>query len=113
MRRREIGFGAVIALIMSYTVYPSFWLQFVLLIFIGFVTIQHVFLQVCIVAVSEISLTKKISPYYVLLERILAHFSIDYNTFITSLITAEILTTLFLFLHLISRLSIHKYNFSY
>lgn len=108
-----IGAGAFVGLVISYTIYPSFWLQVILLVFIGSVTLQHIFLRVCVVALAEKELTNSISPFYSMLEDTLKRLGIDYNTFIENIILSEIWCSIFLALHLISRISIYLHGMEF
>lgn len=107
------GVGALVGLLISYTIYPSFWLQFILLIFLGCVTLQHIFLRVCVVALAEKELTQTISPFYSILENTLTNFGIDYTRFIENVILSEALACIFITLHLISRISIYLHDMPY
>lgn len=107
------GVGALVGILLSYTVYPSFWLQLILLIFIGSVTLQHIFLRVCVVALAEKELTQTISPFYSIIENTVTSFGINYTTFIENIILSEALCTIFMTLHLISRISMYLHGMPY
>ena len=51
-----------ISIIISHTIYPSFWFQLGVFISMFAIWIQHIFLQVCVVFVAEITLTNNEPP---------------------------------------------------
>lgn len=108
-----IGIGALVAIILSHTIYPSFWLQFMLTSFVGIVAIQHVLLKVCIVTIVEKELTQSISPFIHLMESLLKKLNIDYSTFINNIVLAEVIFVLTSILGLISRISVYLHRFSF
>lgn len=107
------GVGALVGLLISYTIYPSFWLQFILLVFLVCVTLQHIFLRVCVVALAEKELTQTISPFYSILENTLKNFGINYTRFIENIILCEAISCIFITLHLISRISMYLHGMPY
>jgi hypothetical protein len=59
-----------ICILISHTIYPSFWFQLAVFISMLAIWIQHVFLQVCVVFVAEMSLTNNEPPFYTMLRNI-------------------------------------------
>ena len=53
----------VISIILCHTVYPAFWAQCFVYVFIILIWLQHVFLQICFITVAEKKLTKTTSPF--------------------------------------------------
>ena len=79
-----------ICIIVSHTIYPVFWLQFVIFICLFLIWIQHIVLKVCVVIVAEMNLTQNRSPYYEIVGEFLHKiFNIKLTDFITYLIVAE------------------------
>lgn len=93
--------------IISHTVYPSFWLQLILFLIICLIWLQHICLKVCISVVAEKELTKNVSPFHQLFESI---FQITTHDFINYFIVAETTALCCLGLELISRCSIYLQN---
>jgi len=56
-----------ICILISHTIYPSFWFQFIVFISMFTIWIQHIFLQVCVVFVAEMSLTHNEPPFYTII----------------------------------------------
>ena len=77
-----IGIGIAVAILIAFTVYPNFWFQVVLILFAWAVTIQHLILNVCVVAIAEKNLTNGVSPFYKFVEDVLSSLHIDFQSFI-------------------------------
>jgi hypothetical protein len=56
-----------ICILISHTIYPSFWFQLIVFISMLAIWIQHIFLQVCVVFVAETSLTHNEPPFYTII----------------------------------------------
>jgi len=56
-----------ICIVISHTIYPSFWFQLIVFISMLAIWIQHIFLQVCVVFVAEMSLTHNEPPFYTII----------------------------------------------
>lgn len=108
-----IGIGTLVAILLTYTIYPSFWLQLFLTCFVGIVAIQHIILQVCVVTIAETELTNKVSPFQNFAHTILSYLNIDYSSFIEKLITAEVIFVLTSILGLLSRISVYLHGFQF
>jgi hypothetical protein len=89
--------------IISHTLYPSFWLQLGVFMIILMIWIQHIFLKVCISTVAEKDLTNNSAPFHELVETIL---NISTDDFINHLIVAETVALGCFALELVSRMSV-------
>jgi hypothetical protein len=59
-----LGFTLPLLVVISYTVYPVFWLQCAVFLTLLTIWLHHIFLRVCIIIVSEKNLTNNESPYF-------------------------------------------------
>lgn len=98
-----------ILIIVSHTIYPSFWLQLFVFTVMSIILMQHIFLKVCISVVAEQGLTNNVSPFYTLLNDI---FGISANDFINLFVVAESALVGCLGLELISRCSVYLQGWS-
>lgn len=64
------SFTLMLMIVICHTIYPAFWLQVCVFIFLFIIWLHHVILQVCIYVSVEKELTKGISPYTQFLKRI-------------------------------------------
>jgi hypothetical protein len=94
----------LICVVLSHTLYPNFWFQFVIFCVITIVWLQHIFLKVCVSIVAEKDLTQKNSPFHDILETV---FGISTNDFTTYFIVAETAGLACLALELISKICIN------
>ena len=90
--------------IISHTIYPAFWLQSVVFVFLCIIWIQHVVLKVCISIVAEKNFTKSISPFHKLVEDL---FGLSSHEFGNYLVTAETIAIGCFGLELLSRICIY------
>jgi hypothetical protein len=104
-----ISIMIIMLIIISHTIYPSFWLQFFIFAIMCIIWIQHVFLKVCISIVAEQDLTKNVSPFYKLVYDI---FGISTNDFTNLVVVAETILIGCLGLELISRCSMYLQGWS-
>ena len=95
--------------IVSHTLYPSFWLQFSIFILIFLIWIQHVVLKVCVSTVAEQNFTNGVSPYHAIFEKV---FQVSASDFIDNYVVAETTALGFLGLSLISRVSVYMRGWS-
>jgi len=97
-----------ICIIISHTVYPKFWFQFIVFIFMFSIWIQHIFLHVCVVFVAEMNLTNNEPPFFTIIHDIT---SLNLNDYITHFIVAETVGVGCFFLEILGKISIyiHKY----
>ena len=96
-------------IIISHTIYPSFWLQLCVFIVMSIILMQHIFLKVCISVVAEQGLTNNVSPFYTLLNDI---FGISANDFINLFVVGETVLVGSLGLEIISRCSMYLQGWS-
>jgi hypothetical protein len=96
-------------IIISHTIYPSFWLQLFVFTVMTAILMQHIFLKVCISVVAEQGLTNNVSPFYTLLNDI---FGISANDFINFFVVAETALVGSLGLELMSRCSVYLQGWS-
>ena len=93
--------------VVSHTLYPSFWLQVIIFVIILIIWMQHIFLKVCISTVAENDLTNNSAPFHQLVETIL---NIPADDFINHLIVAETVALGCFGLELISRISMFLHD---
>jgi hypothetical protein len=100
-----------IILIVSHTIYPALWLQFVVWLSITLIWLQHVFLKVCISIVAEERLTNNTAPFFDIVKNICELFHISSDRFVDNILVAETVAIICFGLVLIGRLSVyfHKY----
>lgn len=97
----------IICVIVSHTIYPRFWLQFVIFCAIFIIWLQHIILKVCISSVAEKELTKNLSPFHEFVEIV---FGISANDFNNNLIVGETIGLICLGLELVGRVSIYLHK---
>jgi hypothetical protein len=105
-----------IILIISYTIYPAFWLQLVVVIGLFIIWIQHIVLRVCISIVAEQNLTNHTAPFFIIVDGLTEYIGIKFNTFVEHVVIAETIAIACLSLGLIGRMSIaihDKYGIPY
>jgi hypothetical protein len=59
-----IGGVILFLIIISHTIYPSFYLQCISFVLLAIVWVQHVFLKVCVLIVAEQNLTNKTTSFF-------------------------------------------------
>ena len=94
--------------VISHTLYPSFWLQLCAFICVFIIWIQHIFLKVCIYIVAERRLTNHEPPFFKIIRDVLG---INTDEFISYIVTAETVAVGCLGLELISKISLYTYHF--
>ena len=92
----------VIAIAISYTIYPAFWFQCLLFGVLLVIWLQHIFLKACFSIVAERNLTKTVSPFYTLSKDLIGISSDD---LITYFMIAETMGVLCLCIGLVGRCS--------
>jgi len=97
----------IFMIIISHTLYPAFWLQCVVFVFIFIIWIQHIFLKVCVVILAEYSLTKNESPFYKL---ITAFTTLNPQDWTIHFMVAETITVICLTLEITSTLINYFYR---
>jgi hypothetical protein len=70
-----------VALVISHTIYPSFWFQCFLYSILLLIWLQHAFLKACFLMIAEKNLTKTVSPFYNLTKDIIGISSDDLITY--------------------------------
>jgi hypothetical protein len=100
-----------IILVVSHTIYPALWLQFVVWFGITLIWLQHVFLKVCVSIVAEQRLTNNTAPFFDIVKNICELFHISFERFVDNILVAETVAMICFGLALIGRLSVyfHKY----
>jgi hypothetical protein len=94
--------------VISHTIYPSFWLQLCAFICVFIIWIQHIFLKVCIYIVAERRLTNHEPPFFKIIRDVLG---INTDEFISYIVTAETVAVGCLGLEIISKISLYTYHF--
>jgi hypothetical protein len=94
----------IIGIVISHTIYPSFWLQLGIFCVLFLVWLQHIFLKVCVSIVAEKHLTKTISPFHEIIEGI---FKISTSDFIDDYVLGETAVVGCLALELVSRYALY------
>ena len=94
--------------VISHTLYPSFWLQLCAFICVFIIWIQHIFLKVCIYIVAERRLTNHEPPFFKIIRDVLG---INTDEFISYIVTAETVAVGCLGLEIISKISLYTYHF--
>jgi len=94
-----------VLVIVSHTIYPSFWLKCIVCVCLIAIWLQHVFLQVCFIVVAEKNLTKKESPYYGMVEKLIgipgtsiATYFVFFETGLISGLSLEIISEMFVWI---------------
>lgn len=103
-------------LIISYTIYPAFWLQLVVIIGLFIIWIQHIVLKVCISTIAEQNLTKQSAPFFTIVNDMTSYFGIKFDRFVEHVVIAETIAIACLSLGLIGRISVgihDKYGIPY
>jgi hypothetical protein len=97
-----------ICILISHTIYPSFWFQLIVFISMLAIWIQHIFLQVCVVFVAEMSLTHNEPPFYTIIRDIT---SLNPEECTLYFLLAETIGVGCFFLEIIGKISlyIHEY----
>jgi hypothetical protein len=98
----------LVCVFVSHTVYPVFWFQCVVFIWLFLIWIQHVVLKVCVVIVAEKGLTQKHSPYYEIMGEFLhKFFNIELSDFVSYVLVAETVAVSCFGLEIVSVISAH------
>lgn len=96
----------LVCVFVSHTIYPVFWFQCFVFMWLFLIWIQHVVLKVCVVIVAEKGLTQHQSPYYEIMGEFLKKlFNVELNDFITYLLVAETVAVACFGLEIISKIS--------
>ena len=70
----------IICILLSHTLYPYVWFQFGCFICLFCIWLQHIVLHVCVVFLTEIHLTKKNPPFYIVIKNITGICLEEYQT---------------------------------
>lgn len=97
-----------ICILISHTVYPAFWFQVGVFLSLFTIWIQHIFLQVCVVFVAEVSLTNKEPPFYTILRNLTGINPEEYST---NFLLAETVGVGCLFLGILCRISVYLHEY--
>jgi hypothetical protein len=100
-----------IVLIVSHTIYPALWLQFIVWFGITLIWLQHVFLKVCVSIVAEQRLTNNTAPFYEIIQIICDFFNISSEGFVDNILVAETVAMICFGLALIGRLSVYFHEY--
>jgi len=100
-----------ILLFVSHTIYPAFWLQFIVWFGITLIWLQHVFLKVCISIVAEERLTNNTAPFFDIIRNVCDILHISSENFIENILVAETMAMLCFGLALIGRLSVYFHEY--
>ena len=93
-----------ICIIISHTVYPFVWFQLGIFICLFIIWLQHIFLQVCVVFITEINLTSKEPPFYTIIRELIGF---DLKKYSLYFITCETTFIFCLFLELLGKFSLY------
>lgn len=97
----------IVCVIVSHTLYPSFWLQLVIFCAIYIIWLQHILLKVCISTVAEKDLTSNISPFHEFVEIV---FGVPADDFTNNLLVGETVGVACLALELVGRISVYLHE---
>jgi len=97
-----------ICIIVSHTVYPSFWFQFGVFISMFTIWVQHIILQVCVVFVAEISLTNNEPPFYTFIRNIT---SLNPDECAVYFLIAETISVGCFFLEIVGKISVYIHEY--
>jgi hypothetical protein len=100
-----------IILIVSHTIYPALWLQFVVWFGITLIWLQHVFLKVCVSIVAEERLTNNTAPFFEIIKNICDILHISSERFVDNILVAETIAMLCFGLALIGRVSVYFHDY--
>ena len=97
----------LICILLSHTLYPMVWFQFGCFICLFCIWLQHIFLHVCVVFLTEIHLTKKNPPFYTVIKNITGICLEDYQT---HFLIAETTAVGCFFLELVGKISLYIFD---
>lgn len=98
----------ILMVIISHTLYPAFWLQCVIFGIVLIIWLQHIFLKVCVIFITEFKLTQNDPPFYTLIK---FFTNLDPTDWAIHFMVAETTAVGILALSLISRISLMLYKF--
>jgi hypothetical protein len=99
-----------IVLIVSYTIYPAFWLQSLVISLLFIIWLQHVVLKVCISTVAEETFTNSQAPFFRIVTDLTNYFGISFDRFLENIVIAETIAISSLSLALIGRISVNIHD---
>ena len=96
----------LVCVVVSHTIYPIFWFQCMVFVWLFLIWIQHVVLKVCVVIIAEKNLTQNKSPYYEIMGELLhKFFNIKLEDFIHYVLVAETTAVSCFGLEIVSKIS--------
>ena len=96
-----------ICIIISHTVYPIVWFQLGIFICLFVIWLQHIFLQVCVVFITEVKLTNREPPFYTIIRELIGF---DLEKYSLYFITCETTFIFCLFLELLGKFSLYIHD---
>lgn len=105
-----IAITIFIVLIVSYTIYPAFWLQTLVILLLFIIWLQHVVLKVCISTVAEERFTNSQAPFFRIVTDLTNYFGISFDRFLENIVIAETIAISSLSLALIGRMSVNIHD---
>jgi hypothetical protein len=103
-----ISMTIIAMVIISHTLYPSFWFQLGVFICLFVIWLQHIFLKVCIAIVAEKNFTNHEPPFYKIIRDVLG---INPDDFTTYFVIAETMAVGCFGLELLARISVFIHEF--
>jgi hypothetical protein len=100
-----------IFIIISHTIFPDFWLQLTVFIFLFAIWLQHITLNVCVVVLAEKQLTKNVSPFVEIIKNLLESYNISLEQFGLYFMIVETVGVFSFALELISRVSVYAQRY--
>lgn len=100
--------GLITLILISHTVYPSFWLKLFVFVCLLLIWLQHVVLDICIVTVWESQLTTgETTPFHRIVKDILSMFNLTLDDYDSYLIITESVAVACFALELVSHVCDH------
>jgi hypothetical protein len=84
-----IAVSIPIIIVISHTIYPSFWLKLYNFLCLFFIFMQHLIFNACLLIPMEEKLTKKATIFYPMIEQLLEPTGITLPQFITYIVISE------------------------
>jgi len=103
-----ISMTIIAMVVVSHTLYPSFWFQLGVFICLFVIWLQHVLLKVCIAIVAEQKLTNHEPPFYKIIRDVLG---INPDDFTTYFVIAETMAVGCFGLEILARISVFAHEF--
>jgi len=96
----------LVCVFISHTIYPIFWFQCMVFVWLFLIWVQHVVLKVCVVIIAEKNLTQNQSPYYEIMGELLnKFFNIKLEDFIHYILVGETTAVACFGLEIVSKIS--------